>query len=240
MLQIERKTIGDSVLLFEDDLLADVSVDMFSADFWQQQHKVTGQAFGRGVTTFFQQKGREYVLRHYRRGGLVGKVLHDQYVFTGVERTRAWQEMHLLKRMHQWGLPVPKAAAAHICRSGLIYTADIILEKIPLAQDVFSLLEKQPLSPAAWTTIGAVIKQMHDKQVFHHDLNIHNIMQDVQGKIWLIDFDKCYIRKGEQWKNENLQRLLRSLRKERSKNALFCWQEDHWQWCLSGYQGTNL
>jgi 3-deoxy-D-manno-octulosonic acid kinase len=239
MSNIEQKTIGDSVLLFEQNLLANVSIAMFSPQYWHDQHKVIGQAMGRGVTTFFQENGRDFVLRHYRRGGLIGKLLSNQYLYTGLYHTRAWQEMQLLNTMYSWGLPVPRAAAAKINKRGLVYTADIILEKIPEAQDVFNVLNGQPLSSNIWQQIGAVIKQLHDKQVFHHDLNIHNIMLDIHNKVWLIDFDKCQIQAGESWKAQNLQRLLRSLRKEKNKNPSFFWQETQWQWCMEGYHSIN-
>lgn len=238
MSNIEQKTIGDSILLFEKNILTPVTVDMFNSDFWQQQQKIIGHAMGRGVTTFFCENNKDYVLRHYRRGGLIGKILNKHYFYTGLHRTRAWQEMHLLNLMHGWGLPVPKAAAALIKRGGLTYEADIILEKITDAKDVFNLLNTEPLDSTDWQRIGAVVRQLHDKQVFHHDLNIHNIMQDKQKKIWLIDFDKCRVKNGEQWKDENLQRLLRSLRKEKNKNPQFFWQEDNWQWCIKGYKKT--
>lgn len=239
MSNIEQKTIGDSVLLFEQTLFTNVTVEMFSSSYWQQQHKVTGQALGRGVTTFFTQNAKDFVLRHYYRGGLIGKVLSNQYFYTGLHHTRAWQEMHLLNSMHASGLPVPRAAAAHIQRSGLVYRADIILEKIPDANDVFTLLNNQSLSAEIWFRIGAVIRQLHDKQVFHHDLNIHNIMQDKQNKIWLIDFDQCKRKSGEHWKPQNLQRLLRSLQKEKNKNPEFCWHKEQWRWCMDGYASSH-
>jgi 3-deoxy-D-manno-octulosonic acid kinase len=143
--------------------------------------------------------------------------------------------MRLLNSLFTLGLPVPRAAAAHIQQHGLIYSADIILEKIPNAQDAYSLLSAGTLSSLIWQKIGAVIKQLHDKQVFHHDLNIHNIMLDKKNKVWLIDFDKCRVQNGEYWKSKNLQRLLRSLRKEKSKNPRFHWHEGEWQYFIEGY-----
>ena len=119
--------------------------------------------------------------------------------------------------------------------SVLVYRADIILEKIPHAQDVFSLLNKQCLTSEIWQQIGVVIKQLHNRQVFHHDLNIHNLMLDKENKVWIIDFDKCQVKSGEPWKADNLQRLLRSLRKEKSKNPSFHWSGDDWDCCIQGY-----
>ena len=53
---------------------------MFTGQYWKTQNAITGQATGRGTTYFFKHNKNEYVLRHYRRGGLIGKVLSDQYM----------------------------------------------------------------------------------------------------------------------------------------------------------------
>ena len=75
---------------------------------------------------------------------------------------------------------------------------------------------------------------MHQAQVNHTDLNIHNILLDKQGKVWLIDFDKCYVQAGESWKNSNLQRLLRSFNKELNKRQIK-WREADWQCLANAY-----
>ncbi len=84
--------------------------------------------------------------------------------------------------------------------------------------------------------IGKLIKQLHHHQVHHSDLNIHNILFDEKnGKFWLIDFDKCSVQQGEDWKKNNLERLLRSFNKEVGRlNIQF--QEKDWQSLLEGYQ----
>ena len=62
--------------------------------------------------------------------------------------------------------------------------------------------------------IGQTIAKFHHHQIYHHDLNIHNIMLDIENEVWLIDFDKCGIRQGSNWKNSNMARLKRSFEKE--------------------------
>ena len=44
---------------------------MFTGQYWKTQNAITGQATGRGTTYFFKHNKNEYVLRHYRRGGLI-------------------------------------------------------------------------------------------------------------------------------------------------------------------------
>ena len=76
---------------------------------------------------------------------------------------------------------------------------------------------------------------MHQAQVNHTDLNIHNILLDNDGKAWIIDFDKCYQQQGEAWKEANLQRLLRSFNKELNKRQIK-WTQNDWQCLFNAYQ----
>ncbi len=79
---------------------------------------------------------------------------------------------------------------------------------------------------------------MHNAQVNHTDLNIHNILIDDQQQVWIIDFDKCYQQSGEAWKQGNLDRLKRSFVKEVGKRDI-SWQQGDWQPLLEGYQSKS-
>ncbi len=213
-----------------------VSADWFNPKFWEASQSLTGTSKGRNVTHFFQYQQQEYVLRHYFRGGLIGRLIHDQYLFLGLEQTRAYAELKLLERLQGLRLPVPGAVAARVQRKGLFYRADIIMEKIPDAQDAFHILQRQSLNQEQWFSIGATIREFHRHNVYHADLNIHNIMIDQHQKSWLIDFDRGAIRTHDNsWQQSNLERLLRSLRKEKSKLYEFYWSEHEWQYLLNGY-----
>jgi 3-deoxy-D-manno-octulosonic-acid transferase len=50
-----------------------------------------------------------------------------------------------------------------------------------------------------------------------------------------VDFDKCALRPGEDWKAQNLARLQRSLHKEASRLSPFHGSEADWEWLMSGY-----
>ena len=52
--------------------------------------------------------------------------------------------------------------------------------------------------------------------------------------VWIIDFDKCYQQKGDEWKENNLSRLTRSFHKEVNKRHIH-WSEDEWHYLLEGY-----
>ena len=68
------------------------------------------------------------------------RVVDDHYVWLGADRTRAFREWRLLRSLHAAGLPVPSPVAAHVYRTGVIYTADIIttyvnFEEIPVIRE---------------------------------------------------------------------------------------------------------
>src|SRR5690606_16335297 len=143
--------------------------------------------------------------------------------------------------MHQQGLPVPRPCAAYYNRTGLFYRADILVELIPESSDLATLLgERHQLSADQWQRVGEAIARMHAKGVYHADLNCHNILLDANDKVWLVDFDKCERRRMGTWQRQNLQRLVRSLRKERNKLAGFTWQLSDWQQLITGYENYKI
>ncbi|WP_251358827.1 3-deoxy-D-manno-octulosonic acid kinase [Kangiella sp. TOML190] len=213
-----------------------VTRDWFDPNYWQQQDAIDGQSLGRGTTYLFSHLNKGYVLRHYRRGGLVGKVIEKSYLFNGIQVTRAYRELKLLKALRKKKLPVPKPVAAFVRVENLRYQAAIVIRLIKNAQDLFHYLRQKPLSEDQWQQVGAMIKQFHEQGLDHADLNIHNIMLNAKGKFWLIDFDKSeLIRPNHPRLGKNLQRLLRSLRKEKEKHPDFQWQESDWAALLLGY-----
>lgn len=235
---IQQQTVNDNIILFDTEHFSAATPQMFTGEYWHKQNAITGQAKGRGTTYFFQHNQNEYVLRHYRRGGLIGKILNDQYLYTGIEQSRAWQEFNLLQHMQSLGLACPKPIAARLNRRVCYYQADIISSKISHAQDLYQILLKGSLAADVWQQIGQTIAEFHHQQIYHHDLNIHNIMLDKNQKAWLIDFDKCAVKPGEEWKNANIARLRRSFEKEKRLNNIY-WNESDWQALSTAYLNGN-
>ncbi|WP_299085010.1 3-deoxy-D-manno-octulosonic acid kinase [uncultured Paraglaciecola sp.] len=234
---IQQKTIDSQVILFDTNHFSTATPTLFSGEYWQTKGAITGQAQGRGTTYFFQHNNDEYVLRHYRRGGLIGKVLNDQYLYTGLAQSRAWQEFKLLQYMQSLGLACPTPAAASLNRNALYYRADIISTRIPNALDLHHILLERSLTADVWQTIGQAIAKFHHHQIYHHDLNIHNIMLDAKHKAWLIDFDKCGVKQGDNWKTSNMARLKRSFEKEQQLTNNH-WEIADWQLLMSAYRDT--
>ena len=222
-------------IIFDDSLISDDIERCFDAQCWQKKGKVTGSATGRGTTWFVQLDSIQGALRHYRRGGLFGKIISDYYFFSGWQKTRSIAEFNLLKVLKELRVNVPRPIAARVIKKGIFYQADLLSEKIPNAQDLVAILQQRQLNESECQAIAVQIKKMHKAQVNHTDLNIHNILLDSDGKAWIIDFDKCYQQAGDEWKHNNLQRLLRSFNKELNKRQIK-WSLEDWAFLAKAYQ----
>jgi 3-deoxy-D-manno-octulosonic acid kinase len=233
---------GNVYCRYDSDDVSTFMPEMLNSDYWQAKNAIVGSAQGRGTTWFIATANsvgimRNWVLRHYYRGGLIGKVINDQYLYTGIANTRAAREFALLKLMRALDLPAPKPVAFRVIKHGLFYRADLLSSRIENASDLVALLSKHEISELLWLKIGKVIKSFHQQGIYHHDLNAHNILIDDNNKIWLIDFDQGEQRQKQiKWPEENMARLLRSFRKESNRVTNFQWREKNWQALLNGYQ----
>lgn len=237
---LERDNI---TCLYNQSIIKDFSLEMLSPSYWQKKEAITGSAQGRGTTWFLQyamnDNTHDWVLRHYYRGGLIGKIIKDSYWFTGLQKTRAALEFSLLRHMQTLQLPAPKPIAYKVIKHGLFYKADLLSTRIQNAQDLVAILSKTPLTSDVWFAIGATIKRFHQHGIYHHDLNSHNILLNDEKQVFLIDFDRGELRTNPvkiAWKKENMARLQRSFIKESNKLAQFHFSSENWQTLQQGYQ----
>ncbi|MEZ9158419.1 3-deoxy-D-manno-octulosonic acid kinase [Vibrio lentus] len=237
---METISTKNQTIWYDPELLAQVPEDdiaqIFEAEYWRKREAISGSAKGRGTTWFIQLDGIQAALRHYRRGGLFGKLVADQYRFSDWESTRCAMELNVLKALANAGVNVPKPIAARAIKSGLLYRADLMSERIPNAKDLVDVLVNGPIDADIYRRIGQEVRKMHDAGVNHTDLNIHNILLDTSQNVWIIDFDKCGHQAGDDWKEGNLNRLKRSFLKEVNKRQIQ-WKESDWEPMLKGYQG---
>ena len=211
----------------------------FKPHYWQEQNAVMAVRVGRGKTYFIAHEGRTMVLRRYLRGGMVRHLTKDKFFYRGLDQTRVQREIDLLLYMRTQGLNVPNPIAGWCKQSTFTYRNALLLEAFPHAQDFHHHLCKEPLAEDLWRHAGRMVKKMHDLDIYHHDLNIHNILADAQQAVWLIDFDRCEHRpqnnQAELWKAANIARLKRSLDKEQLRMNEYYMDESQWQAFLSGY-----
>lgn len=217
-------------ILFDPALLPRPETALFDPAWWQSQGLVQGQALGRGTTWFLRTEAPGWVLRHYRRGGLIGRVLDDGYAWLGLQATRAWREWLLLHELHTLGLPVPRPVAAHVHQRGLFYTADLITERIADTRPLSALLLERAMSAAEWTELGRTLARFDRAGVGHADLNAHNILCGSDGTFHVIDFDRGRRHVSAAVQARARARLLRSLHKcARLAQGRFHFSAADWQ-----------
>lgn len=214
---------------------ADVALEaLFEPAFWAARGELMEVTAGRGAAWFIAGSGR-WVLRHYRRGGLIARVSADRYVWSGEERVRAFAEWRLLAELTRLGLPVPKPIAARYQRVGLTYRCDLITERISDARPLSAVLSLAPLAERTWREVGAAVARLHAAGADHADLNAHNILVGGGGAISIIDFDRGRLRNPGAWARKNLSRLHRSLEKIARRLPPDRFSAAAWQWLIAGY-----
>ena len=133
--------IAGGAMLYDASRLGQPDASVFDLGRWRDQAALESARGGRGTVQFVRAPGGErWVLRHYRRGGLVARFSEDSYLWTGAARTRSFREWRLLRRLREWELPVPEPVAARYVRAGLVYHADLITVELPVRRTVAQAL----------------------------------------------------------------------------------------------------
>jgi len=229
-------TVPGGAILADDSLPVDWALEYFEPGFWRRRGSpVDDLVGGRGTVSFVRVDSDEWVLRHYRRGGMVALLFDDHYLWQGTDRTRSFREWRLLRRLFELGLPVPRPIAAACRRRGAAYTADLITLRIPGALPLSHHLAEAALPERGWRRLGACVRRFHDAGVCHADLTAHNLLLDQAGHPWLLDFDRGRIRRPGRWRRSNLDRLLRSLNKISMENPTTQFAPGNWDMFLAGY-----
>lgn len=226
---------GGSHLIWDSECLSEASDEHFDPEWWRDREMVAGEASGRGTAYFLESPDGAWVLRHYRRGGMVSDVIKDRYAWFGISRSRAFREWYLLAEIARLGLPVPAPIAARVVRSGNAYRADLITECVKDASTLADRLRRQPMEAVSWQALGRTIARFHAAGVWHADLNANNILLDAHGAFTLIDFDHSRIRSPGRWRLRNLRRLRRSLDKLDAEHSEFHFAEADWGALHGGY-----
>jgi 3-deoxy-D-manno-octulosonic acid kinase len=210
--------------------------EYFEAGYWRQRPGYEVISSGRGGSVRIEMDGRAAILRRYHRGGAVGKLLSDQYLWMGKTLSRPWREWKILERARRAGLPVPKPIAASICRSGLWYRAVLITAYLQDTETLTQRLQRTALKPGCWHRIGLLVKRMHAAGIRHADLTSDNILIDSQDRFYLIDFDMARVmNRIDDWQWRPLYRFQRSIEKRHRKQKLH-FDDGDWQALMDGYQ----
>jgi 3-deoxy-D-manno-octulosonic acid kinase len=229
-MNISTAPLATGELIYDDSLWSfDEAIGAFDAP------QVAGLAKrGRGEVRYLRLPFAEAVLRKYQRGGMAARVSQDWYVWRGREATRPFREFRLTAHLRAQGMPVPRPLAARYVRSGLGYRAELITERIQNAVTLAEcVLARRSID---WAALGRTFARFHAAGFWHADLNAHNVMIDSQRRGWLIDWDRGRLRvPAEDWKQNNLDRLLRSLRKLGANEHVDDFSASAWAQLLAAY-----
>ena len=219
MIEAQVQSTANGAIVFDRALGVVPDAAWFERDHWAAVGQVDAQSGGRGGVAFVETPVGTCALRHYHRGGLMARISTDRYLWTGPARTRAFREFHLLARLANAGLPVSAPIAARYVRDGFGYRADLLTRRVTPARTLAERLASACLSPDLALAIGRTLARFHAANIWHADLNAHNILVDdgIAGgdhSVWLIDFDRGRVRTPQlAWQQANLKRLRRSLDK---------------------------
>lgn len=232
---VEKTTTG--AILYDKAIINQISDDRFIPGGWPHAEVLGGTlgSGGRGNTMFVGNVPRQFVLRHYRRGGLIGRLVRDHYVFSGADKTRSFMEWRLLDKLSASNMRVPRPAAARYCQRGTFYTADIITVRIPGVVALSQYIADNDADEAFWHSVGASIYEFHAAGVYHADMNAYNLQVDKSGALWMLDFDKGSLRPPGRWQQMTLGRLHRSLRKIVGLDPTLHFRAANWEQLLEGY-----
>ena len=230
-------------------ILADASESGNAAIAWFSAHPAldsiaveAGQvavAKGRGGAVFLDVASHRWVMRPYRRGGFMALLSLNRYVWTGEANVRSFREWRTLAALYSAGLPVPRPIAAHYRRGQWSYRADLVTERLENTEPLSVRLEIEPVSLAHWIAIGRSLRRLHEAGAYHADLNAHNILLGPAESVFVIDFDRGGIRRPGAWRDANLARLYRSLRKVSVALPPDRFGDTEWGTMLAGYRSVT-
>lgn len=233
---MEQRRINHGWIIWNPAVVDKIEPWQFDPEHWAERGATSATPGGRGGSHFVTSGDQQWVVRHYCRGGLLGKLIHDRYLYLGFRQSRVYREFALLEKMLQLELPVPVPIGGRMLRHGLTASADLITQRVTGARDWVSWLQSAPLEQGIWRQLGRLLARFHRHGIYHSDLNLRNILLDEQEALYLIDFDR-----GEQrqpaagWQAANLARLHRSCLKEGAKTPSIHFCDGAWQALLQGY-----
>ena len=226
--ELDRITLNDNNVTYivnpfffkDEDITVENLKSYTDVEKYQLEGKIIHEYSGRGKTYLVTDRyNNRVVIRHYWRGGMMFKLLKDKFFRLSENANRSEKEFDILLLLTE--------LTPRDFKSGLFVTNDIILQEIPGAKTIAKILQERNLTDIELGKIGAVIGQLLTAGILHTDLNISNILLDGAGNIWIIDFDKCFLREINKKKyKKTLSRLERSFEKESKESPNFYWTKD--------------
>jgi 3-deoxy-D-manno-octulosonic acid kinase len=156
------------------------------------------------------------VIKYYRRGGVIGYLIKKWYLKFG--KTRCQMEYELLQKVRNLGINAPDPVA-FAYRGRRFYQCWLVTREIQDHQTLVQLSRSN--QEQARMAMKAVIKQVSmliKNKILHADLHPGNVIVDHKNQVYLLDFDKGGIFRGD--KNALTTRYLRRWNRAIQKHGL--------------------
>ena len=172
---------------------------------------------GRGTTYRIGTPHGDWVVRRYRRGGAVARVLGERYLRVG--RPRPLRELEVSAAARERGVRTPEVMAVVVHPARFFVRGDLATRYIEGALDLAQLGFGESSVPrdqqlAAWQAAGRLVRELAQAGLSHPDLNLKNILiRNAQEgpQAWVLDLDRAVI--GAASAPAMWARLQRSLQK---------------------------
>lgn len=191
--------------------------------------------YGRGthlVLPVSDLKDRRLVIRHYRHGGLWGRLVGDVLWGHG----RPLKELVVAEGALERDIDTAEVVALRFRRLfGPLCRADIFTLEISGADDLIAFLCKLPASEILSQKkelikcVVRAVKRLHDSGILHADLHLKNILlkKNEINKVYIIDLDKSELCPNATGAGLLIdQRMGNILRLDRSVEKFMAWRPD--------------
>ncbi len=206
---------------------------------------------GRARHPVIEVQGERWVLKAYRRGGLLARL--NPLLYWGVGRF--FEEIVMTLTAIRARVPAPEPVALILRRAGFwgAHRAWQVVTHIPGVASLRELLLTAPAGSASgrdelrvrFRAAGAAVRRMHDARIDHADLNLGNVLTRAAPEraceAFIVDWDRARLRSSSGWDpHENLLRLWRSaLKLARSRRGGSSSDSVPLRAFLRGYFGRN-
>ncbi|MBJ41106.1 MAG: hypothetical protein CMD84_02350 [Gammaproteobacteria bacterium] len=213
-LNIITKKINDKFIFYDKDVKINIE-ELFLNDTFSSNETKNVEWIN----------NNKWVKKHYFRKGMMA-FMKDLYLYKTIKHTRSYREFEILNYLYKAGFNTCKPVMGWVSYGGIFYKANLITESIPAetlseyyTHKVNSYIDNKQ-EEKLFIEIGKQIANMHLLNIFHGDLNMHNIL--VKGNIikgekicvWILDFDKSMKKKlTKKDRESNLKRMKLSLAK---------------------------
>src|SRR2546425_305389 len=174
---------------------------------------------GRTRHALIRVEGESWVLKEYRRGGLVGRWNSSRYWRCG----RFFEELRVSDLAERSGISTAGALALIIERAGLgSVRAWLLTRFLPGVRPLHAFFG-DPFESDLFRAAGGNVASMHRARIDHPDLHLGNIVGSVDSEgvhAHIVDWDRARLRVPGSWNpSSNLLRLWRSVEKGRRLGA---------------------